>query len=199
MLDRSEVYSGNRVLIGDSISYDQNAGFGEAFGNMCLQDTAQKVMLEGQYGFYNERTEYAFATDSARFLEYSQGDTLYLHADTLEMMSIDSTAREIKAFYGVRFYRTDMQGVCDSMQFNTRDSILYMYRDPILWNEQYQISGDTIVIYMNDKPIKIFQCFLFRLQIGYRGKTSLRTGPYLQPFQRIVFHPNCQESALGFI
>ena len=149
LLDRSEVYSGNRVLIGDSISYDQNAGFGEAFGNMCLQDTAQKVMLEGQYGFYNERTEYAFATDSARFLEYSQGDTLYLHADTLEMMSIDSTAREIKAFYGVRFYRTDMQGVCDSMQFNTRDSILYMYRDPILWNEQYQISGDTIVIYMN--------------------------------------------------
>ena len=154
LLDRSEVYSGNRVLIGDSISYDQNAGFGEAFGNMCLQDTAQKVMLEGQYGFYNERTEYAFATDSARFLEYSQGDTLYLHADTLEMMSIDSTAREIKAFYGVRFYRTDMQGVCDSMQFNTRDSILYMYRDPILWNEQYQISGDTIVIYMNDSTIE---------------------------------------------
>ena len=115
LLDRSEVYSGNRVLIGDSISYDQNAGFGEAFGNMCLQDTAQKVMLEGQYGFYNERTEYAFATDSARFLEYSQGDTLYLHADTLEMMSIDSTAREIKAFYGVRFYRTDMQGVCDAV------------------------------------------------------------------------------------
>ena len=49
------------------------------------------------------------------------------------------------------------------------------------------------------KPIKIFQRFLFRLQIGDGGKTSLRTGPYLQPFQRIVFHPNCQESALGFI
>ena len=145
LLDQSEVYSGNRVLIGDSISYDKDAGFGEAFGNMCLRDTAQKVTLEGQYGFYNERTEYAFATDSARFLEYSQGDTLYLH--------VDSTAREIKAFYGVRFYRTDMQGVCDSMQFNSRDSILYMYKDPILWNEQYQISGDTIVIYMNDSTI----------------------------------------------
>ena len=51
LLDRSEVYSGNRVLIGDSISYDQDAGFGEAFGNMCLQDTAQKVMLEGQVRF----------------------------------------------------------------------------------------------------------------------------------------------------
>lgn len=153
LLDRSEVYSGDKVLIGDSISYNKEDGFGEAFGNMCLQDTTNKVMLEGQYGFYNERTDYAFATDSARFLEYSQGDTLYLHADTLEMSTLDSTAREIKAFYGVRFYRSDMQGVCDSMQFNTQDSILYMYNNPVLWNEQYQIYGDTIEIFMNDSAI----------------------------------------------
>lgn len=153
LLDRSEILSGNRVLIGDSVVYDRNSGFGEAFGNMCLQDTAQKVMLEGQYGYYNEQTEYAFATDSARFIEYSKGDTLYLHADTLEMTTLDSTAREIKAFHGVRFYRIDMQGVCDSMQFNTRDSILYMYDNPVLWNEQYQLYGDTIVIYMNDSTI----------------------------------------------
>lgn len=153
LLDRSEVYSGDKVLIGDSISYNKGDGFGEAFGNMCLRDTTNKVMLEGQYGFYNERTDYAFATDSARFLEYSQGDTLYLHADTLEMSTLDSAAREIKAFYGVRFYRTDMQGVCDSMQFNTQDSILYMYNNPVLWNEQYQIYGDTIEIFMNDSAI----------------------------------------------
>ena len=167
LLDRSEVYSGNRVLIGDSISYNQDAGFGEAFGNMCLRDTAQKVTLEGQYGYYNERTEYAFATDSARFLEYSQKDTLYLHADTLEMSTLDSTAREIKAFHGVRFYRIDMQGVCDSMQFNTRDSILYMYENPILWNEQYQLYGDTIEIYMNDSTIDYAHVIQFAFAVQH--------------------------------
>ena len=167
LLDRSEVYSGNRVLIGDSISYNQDAGFGEAFGNMCLQDTAQKVILEGQYGFYNERTEYAFATDSARFMEYSQGDTLYLHADTLEMATLDSTAREIKAFHGVRFYRIDMQGVCDSMQFNTRDSVLYMYDNPVLWNEQYQLYGDTIEIYMNDSTIDYAHVIQFAFAVQH--------------------------------
>ena len=57
LLDQSEIYSGDKILIGDSIAYDRDAGFGEAFGNMCLRDTVQKVMLEGQYGFYNERTE----------------------------------------------------------------------------------------------------------------------------------------------
>lgn len=167
LLDRSEVYSGNRVLIGDSISYNQDAGFGEAFGNMCLRDTAQKVILEGQYGFYNERTEYAFATDSARFMEYSQGDTLYLHADTLEMATLDSKAREIKAFHGVRFYRIDMQGVCDSMQFNTRDSVLYMYDNPVLWNEQYQLYGDTIEIYMNDSTIDYAHVIQFAFAVQH--------------------------------
>ena len=153
LLDQSQVVSGNRILSGDSIAYDRAAGFGEAFGHMSVQDTAQHVALEGQYGYYNERTEFAFATDSARFLEYGQGDTLFLHADTMQMITIDSAYREIKAYYGVRFYRTDLQGVCDSMQFNTRDSVLFLYTDPIVWNEQYQLYGDTIVLHLNDSTI----------------------------------------------
>ena len=154
LLDQSQVESGEKILIGDSIFYNRDTGMGEVYGNMSLIDTAQHVTLQGEYGYYNEQTGYAFATDSARFLEYSQGDTLFLHADTLQMVTVDSIYREIKAYYGVRFYRIDMQGVCDSMQFNTRDSVLYMYTEPVLWNEQYQLYGDTIAIYMNDSTIE---------------------------------------------
>ena len=154
LLDQSQVESGEKILIGDSIFYNRDTGMGEVYGNMSLIDTAQHVTLQGEYGYYNEQTGYACATDSARFLEYSQGDTLFLHADTLQMVTVDSVYREIKAYYGVRFYRTDMQGVCDSMQFNTRDSVLYMYTEPVLWNEQYQLYGDTIAIYMNDSTIE---------------------------------------------
>ena len=154
LLDQSQVESGEKILIGDSIFYNRDTGMGEVYGNMSLIDTAQHVTLQGEYGYYNEQTGYALATDSARFLEYSQGDTLFLHADTLQMVTVDSVYREIKAYYGVRFYRTDMQGVCDSMQFNTRDSVLYMYTEPVLWNEQYQLYGDTIAIYMNDSTIE---------------------------------------------
>ena len=153
LLDQSHVVSGNRILIGDSIVYNKEEGFSEVFGNMSLRDTTQKITLEGQYGYFDEKTEFAFATDSARFLEYSQGDTLYLHADTLLMTTFDSTFREVTAYYGVRFFRIDLQGVCDSLKFNTRDSVLYMYTDPILWNEEYQIYGDTIVVFMNDSTI----------------------------------------------
>ena len=154
LLDRSQIVSGNRILIGDTITYDRNIGIGEAFGNIFLHDTLDKVILTGQYGYYDERTEFAFATDSARCIEFSQGDTLYIRADTFQMFTIDSTAREIRAYHSVRFYRFDIQGVCDSMQFNTKDSVLCMYTDPILWNEQYQLYGDTILIFMNDSTVE---------------------------------------------
>ena len=152
LLDRSPGGFRRPYLDGRLYRLQPELGFGEAFGNMSLQDTAQHVMLEGQYGFTMRRPSMLSLRMAPRFLEFSQGDTLFLHGDTLKMTTVDSH-REVKAYYGVRFYRTDMQGVCDSMQFNTRDSILYMYTDPIVWNEQYQIYGDTILIFMNDSSI----------------------------------------------
>jgi len=153
LLDGSEVLSGNRFLTGDSLEYDREAGIGKAFRNMSIRDTAQKTTLTGHYGYYEEKTDYAFATDSDCAIEYSQGDTLYLHADTLELITVDSTARILRAYNGVRFYRHDIQGICDSMRFSTKDSVLYMYGNPVLWNEEQQLFGDTIIIYMADSAI----------------------------------------------
>ena len=55
LLDRSQVVSGDRILTGDSIAYNRELGFGEAFGNMSLQDTAQHVMLEANMAFTMRR------------------------------------------------------------------------------------------------------------------------------------------------
>lgn len=153
LLDRSEVMSGDRFLTGDSLEYDRNFGIGKAFGNMGLLDTVRKMIMTGHYGYYEEKTEFAFATDSACAIDFSQGDSLFLHGDTLELVTLDSTARILRAFMGVRFFRTDIQGVCDSMRFDTQDSVLYMYGNPVLWNEGQQLFGDSIIAYMNDSTI----------------------------------------------
>lgn len=192
LLDQSTIINreGNRILKGDSILFYRNRNDGEVFGNMFLQDTLKKVILTGHYGFYNGQTEYAFARDSASIIEYSQTDSLYLHADTLKMIKlppkevfivksridtvrytdennepkdsiifhIDSLREiqnhhQIKGYYGVRFYRSDLQGICDSLQFNSSDSVLHMYKDPVLWNLDRQLTGDTIDIIMNDSTI----------------------------------------------
>jgi lipopolysaccharide assembly outer membrane protein LptD (OstA) len=153
--NRSLVVSKDRTktITADSLFYNKTEGFIEAFGNMVLNDTVKKIILLGDYGYYNENTDFAFATDSAQMIEYSQRDSLFAHADTISMRTVGQE-REIKAYYGVRFYRIDIQGVCDSLQFNTADSLLNMYKNPILWNTGYQINGDTIRILFNDSTIE---------------------------------------------
>ena len=102
-------------------------------------------------------TSYAFATDEAVATDFSQGDSLFIHADTLQMftynLDTDSVYREARAFHKVRVYRTDVQAVCDSLVFSSKDSCLTMYRDPILWNKQQQLLGEEIRVYMNDSTI----------------------------------------------
>lgn len=153
LLDRSQLVSDHRMLTGDTLYYDRNIGFGEAFGNMFMIDSTQSVIMEGQYGFYNEKTDYTFATDSARVMEFSRKDTLYMHADTLMSFYDTDSTRILRAFYGVRFYRVDAQGVCDSLQYLARDSTLTMFDEPILWSGTQQIFGDTIRMFFNDSTI----------------------------------------------
>jgi lipopolysaccharide export system protein LptA len=155
LYDRSTVTSKDltKTITADTLFYNRRTGFGEAFGNMLLNDTVKKIILTGNYGYFDDARQFAFATDSAQAIEYSQKDSLFLHADTLQMLTLD-TERELKAFYGVRIFRTDLQAVCDSLQFNTRDSTLYLTKNPILWNTGYQLTGDTIHILFNDSTLE---------------------------------------------
>lgn len=157
LLDRSVLTNEGKKLVADSLFYDRKTGYGEAFYNVVMNDTINKNMLTGDYCFYNELTESALATQKAVAIDYLQGDSLFMHADTLKMNSYfvktDSAYREMKAYHKVRIFRKDIQGVCDSLLFSSKDSCLRMYHDPIIWNEKQQLLGEEINVYMNDSTI----------------------------------------------
>ena len=158
LLDRSVLTNQGKKLVGDSLFYDRIIGYGKAFDNVKMTDSINKNMLTSDYCFYNELTDSAFATKRAVAIDYSQGpDSLFMHGDTLQLVSYnlntDSVFRLMKAYHKVRIYRTDVQGVCDSLVYNSKDSCMTMYTDPILWNEGQQLLGEQIKIYMNDSTI----------------------------------------------
>lgn len=157
LLNRSILTNEGKQLTGDSLFYDRAQGYGEAFDHVILKDTTNKNMLTGNYCYYNELTGNALATQRAIAIDYSQGDSLFMHADTLRLITYyihtDSMQREMRAYHKVRMYRTDIQGVCDSLVYSTTDSCLTLYHDPILWNGPQQILGEEIKAYMNDSTI----------------------------------------------
>lgn len=155
LLDRSRVVSkdGSKFLTGDTIYHNQKTGIGKVYGDMFLQDSLRKAIIGGNYGYYDDNLGYAMATDSAYAIEYSDRDSLFLHADTLKMIT-DSLDRQMIAYYNVRFFRNDIQGVCDSLQYFSKDSLLSMYKNPVIWNGNYQLLGNQIDIYLNDSTIE---------------------------------------------
>lgn len=161
LLDRSRLVNKGREMVGDSMFYDDKEAWGEAFGNIVYQDTVNRNMFTGDYCFYNDSTGYFMATERAVAIDFSQIDTMWTHADTFKVytffMDTDSMYRKMHAFNHVRSYRRDLQSVCDSLVYNTQDSTMTMYQDPILWNENQQILGEEIVTFMNDSTIDSIQ------------------------------------------
>ena len=157
LMDRSHMYKDMRDVVGDSLYCDEETGVSEAFGNVVLTDVENQCMLTGNYCRYEDNTGVAVATDSAVCYEFSSPDTLYVHADTLKMITYnqktDSVYRDLYAYHKVRMYRRDVQGVCDSLVTHELDSCTYMYGQPILWNEEQQVFGEEIRIYNNDSTI----------------------------------------------
>lgn len=151
LYNRSTLYAKDgKTLVGDTLYYNRKKGFGEASGNVILTDTKHKVILDGGYGYHNENTHYSFATRRARAREFSQKDTLYLHGDTLRTFLDSCSHRVLTASPKVRFFRSYVQGLCDSMAFSQADTIINLYRHAVVWNENKQISGDEINIHLND-------------------------------------------------
>ena len=146
-----------KTLQGDTVYYNRKHNYGEARGNVVITDPGNKVILDGGYGYHDDNAHYSYVTRRARAREFSQKDTIYLHADTLCTLinhvvndSVNDSVRVLRAFNQVRFFRNDVQGICDSLQLSEADTIINMYRHAVVWNLERQISGDEINVHLND-------------------------------------------------
>lgn len=157
LFGRSVMKDKGRSLVGDSVYYDSKNGLSHAYNNVVYVDSVNKNKMTGDYCEYYEETGYAMTTKRAVAIDYSQRDSLYMHADTFKVFTFnintDSVYRKIHAYNKVRAYRVDVQAVCDSLVYNSQDSCMTMYHDPIVWNNGQQLFGEEIRAYMKDSTI----------------------------------------------
>jgi len=151
--ENAQITSDKTILKGDSIYYNGKQGYGEVFRNVSVRDTTSNVVITGQYGRHTEATKTSVVTRKALMIQVSESDSLFLAADTL-MATPDSMEKQfIRAFHRVRIFRSDLQGRADSLTYSETDSLLVMFRDPVLWSDENQVTGDTIRIRMWDGKI----------------------------------------------
>lgn len=142
-----------RRLSADTLFYNQRTGEAEGFKNVALRDSAQAILLNGGYGIYNEKTNKGFMVDRATIIDFSSADSMFITSDTIFYDASIKDSTYIKAYYNVQSWNIDFQSLCDSLFYNSTDSTSQMFGSPILWNENNQITGETIKMYSKKETI----------------------------------------------
>jgi lipopolysaccharide transport protein LptA len=71
----------------------------------------------------------------------------------------DSTNRYFEAYSHVRIFSDSLQSVCDSMFYSFKDSIFRLFKDPVVWAQNSQITGDTILLFTKNKKADKVEAF----------------------------------------
>ena len=160
--ENAYLYEKNKFLSGDSLYYEKHNEYGEAFERVRIHDTLEDFVITGGYARFLGQSDSTFVTYDPIYSILSEGDTLHIHGDTLFAYNRQDSLgdyKQVKVFRGVKIFKSDLQGKCDSLSYSTRDSAFHMYYDPIIWSDSSQVTGDTIFLTLRDKKLDSLKIF----------------------------------------
>jgi lipopolysaccharide export system protein LptA len=149
----------SKELYADSIYYIRKQEYGKAYRNIKLIDRKNAIELHGHFGEFFGKKNQSYVTQRAFAKKMLQKDSMYLLADTIFSFQKDTvTGQEqlVKAFHNAQILKLDIQSVCDSLVYRYNDSTISLFKDPILWSGNNQITADTMVLYLNNNKLDSF-------------------------------------------
>ncbi len=160
-LRRAEVRTDRYIIEGDLLDQDRNNGIYKAKGNVIMTSTENEVIITGEKADYFQKQGMTIITGLPVLKKaISEGDTMYMRADTMISFESDSAANDyLLAYRQVRLFKSDMQGKADSAIYRINDSTLTFYHDPVMWTTDTQLTGDSIYAEIAEETIKSLTTF----------------------------------------
>jgi lipopolysaccharide export system protein LptA len=150
----AKLFLKERTVEGDSLYYDKNKGFASASKNIKVIDTIQNFITKGNYAELYEQKDSLFIIKRAVAISIIDKDSMFIHGDTL-LVTGKSKKRIIRTYHNVKIFKSDLQGKCDSIFTNQATGYTKMYRNPVIWSDQNQITGDSIFLQSNIETEKL--------------------------------------------
>lgn len=140
-------------LAADTIFYQDSLDFGWAKCNVRSQNADSTLFIYGEFGTFQRKSRTTTTTGDPYVLHYLDKDTLLFFADTL--FSVDDTARKnskLRGYPNVRItYGDEMKAIADSAVYDRVDSLFFLTRDPVVWSDSSQLTGDTIRLFIKNE------------------------------------------------
>lgn len=167
-IKKSRIDYDSRIFEGDSMFFDRNRSFASATNNIKVTDTTNKTVIKGHYAEVFRDKDSVFITKRALAISVQEQDSIYIHGDTL-MVTGKPEHRITRAFYNVKWYKSDLSGKADSIHADQKSGLTQLInlrrfdiadafatkRQPILWNMGNQMTGDSIHLISDTKEEKL--------------------------------------------
>ncbi len=159
VMDRSIFYNEDQKLVADQLRYNNQSGVGVAWGDVVWVDTTNELgILCDSLLYDNSSNEFVGLGIHRRPMLWNliDGDSMFIKADTLFMSEIikqGDTIMQMQAYHDVRIFKSDLQGLGDSLVYNELDSAFTLFGEPILWADTSQFTADTIDIILKESKL----------------------------------------------
>ncbi len=184
--DRTSFSDSTHSGVADKIAFDKKSNTFQMEGNAKLVDSVNQVTVVGGKIFGNTELNSFLATNKPVMIFYRDGDSTYVAADTLfsglrkydslerkivtmkdtinkttavNTSAKDTSIRYFLAFHHVRIFNDSLQAVSDSLHYSTVDSTFKLFGEPVVWNGESQVTGDTIYMYTENQKAKRIYVF----------------------------------------
>jgi lipopolysaccharide export system protein LptA len=184
---RSMVSDKDFDLTADNMAFDDKSGYGQAQGKAVYRtkDTANRTTVLADDIKFNRTKNSFLATMSPLMIIEQKKDSIFIAADTFYSAKMSELRKErhvpvirdstyiqsvaeaqkkdtgsnrfFEAYFNVRIYTDSMQAVGDSLFYSFEDSTFRLFKDPVVWTNENQLTGDTIYLFtLNRKPEKLY-------------------------------------------
>ena len=150
----AKLFLKERTVEGDSLYYDKNKGFASATNNIQVIDTVQNFITKGNYAEIFELKDSLYIIKRAVAISIIDKDSMFIHGDTI-LVTGKPEKRIVRTYHNVKFFKSDLQGKCDSIHTDQATGLTKMFKNPVIWSDQNQITGDTIHLISNVETEKL--------------------------------------------
>lgn len=161
LVKNAKIHYENRVIEGDSIYNNRAESFASATGNIVLTDTVNNTLVKGGYAELFQEKDSVFVIKNPLAILIENQDSLYIHGDTL-LITGKPERRILRAYHHVKILKRDLSGKCDSLYTNQQTGLTEMFKNPVLWSENNQITGDSIQLLSHPERESLDSLFIKR-------------------------------------
>lgn len=158
LYDEASVWKEKQFLRADTLLYEPEKGFSIGKGHVSFIDSTQKLNFTGNYAFQSDSLKSGYITGDAIASKLMDSDTIHIHADTLFHQTIDSV-QYMRAHKRAKLFSSTFQGIGDSLVYNAQNGLISYYKNPIIWSENIELKGDTIILETKDSLLIKAQVF----------------------------------------